>query len=122
MRDLHARMNDLSRQGDERVQEDNNDDNNNKEEDDGDGKEEEEYEDSDSGSALPNLEGSSISSIDDLIRFAQAKRLSPPPPLTGRSSLCRVASISRRTTCSRMSRFLVGKRSPWRWRRTGSSV
>jgi hypothetical protein len=65
-------MNDISRQGDKGVQEDYNNDNN-KEDDDDDGKEEKEYEDSYSGTALPNLEGSSISSINDLIGFAQAR-------------------------------------------------
>ena len=64
MRDLRARMNDLSRN---KVSDEEDDDDDEEEEDDG------EYEDSDTGSALPDLEGSTISNIDDLIGFAQAR-------------------------------------------------
>ena len=64
MRDLRARMNDLSRK---KVDSEEDDDDDDEEEDDG------EYEDSDTGSALPDLEGSTISNIDDLIGFAQAR-------------------------------------------------
>eukprot|EP00581_Thalassiosira_minuscula_P011388 CAMPEP_0183730300 /NCGR_PEP_ID=MMETSP0737-20130205/32506_1 /TAXON_ID=385413 /ORGANISM="Thalassiosira miniscula, Strain CCMP1093" /LENGTH=512 /DNA_ID=CAMNT_0025962759 /DNA_START=25 /DNA_END=1560 /DNA_ORIENTATION=- len=61
MRELRKRMSDLSKQTEE-------------EDDDEDDEEEEEYdEDVDSGSALPDLEGNTLSSIDDLIGFAQAK-------------------------------------------------
>lgn len=58
MRELRQRMNDLSQQkrDDEYYMEGGQDD-----------------EDEDSGSALPDLEGNTISSIDDLIGFAQAK-------------------------------------------------
>lgn len=60
MRELRARMNDLSNQKD--------DDDNDEEEGD-----EETFDDVDSGSALPDLEGNTISNVDDLIGFAQAK-------------------------------------------------
>eukprot|EP00580_Thalassiosira_gravida_P006048 CAMPEP_0201654744 /NCGR_PEP_ID=MMETSP0493-20130528/45654_1 /ASSEMBLY_ACC=CAM_ASM_000838 /TAXON_ID=420259 /ORGANISM="Thalassiosira gravida, Strain GMp14c1" /LENGTH=536 /DNA_ID=CAMNT_0048131311 /DNA_START=55 /DNA_END=1668 /DNA_ORIENTATION=+ len=61
MRSLRERMNDLSNQIDDG------------EDDEEEEEEEEEFDDADSGSALPDLEGSTISNIDDLIGFAQAK-------------------------------------------------
>lgn len=60
MKELRARMNDISNQ---KI-----DDDNDEEEE-----EEELFDDVDSGSALPDLEGNTISNVDDLIGFAQAK-------------------------------------------------
>ena len=60
MRELRKRMNDLSNQREDGNDEDLDDD-------------DEDYGDADSGSALPDLEGNTLSSIDDLIGFAQAK-------------------------------------------------
>lgn len=64
MQSLRARMNDLSNQ----EEADDEDEEEEEEED-----EDDEDDDVDSGSALPDLEGNTISSIDDLIGFAQAK-------------------------------------------------
>lgn len=94
MKELRKRMNDLSKMrvgevGDN-VDVDNDDDDEEEEEEDDDEydeeEEEEEYDDADSGSALPDLEGSTISSIDDLIGFAQAKARLKKSNLSGGSS------------------------------------
>mmetsp|Transcript_1270 Transcript_1270/g.3160 ORF Transcript_1270/g.3160 Transcript_1270/m.3160 type:complete len:570 (+) Transcript_1270:58-1767(+) len=63
MRELRKRMNDLSNQREDEDDEDDDDDDD----------DDEDYGDADSGSALPDLEGNTLSSIDDLIGFAQAK-------------------------------------------------
>ncbi|KAL7532058.1 hypothetical protein ACHAXR_004403 [Thalassiosira sp. AJA248-18] len=60
MKELRERMMDLSKQKDDDF-------------DDEEEEQEEEDDDADSGSALPDLEGNTISSVDDLIGFAQAK-------------------------------------------------
>ncbi|KAL7462730.1 hypothetical protein ACHAXS_003108, partial [Conticribra weissflogii] len=65
MRSLRARLNDLSNQKDE--------EDDDEEDDDEDESEVDDIEDTESESALPDLGGNSISSIDDLIGFAQAK-------------------------------------------------
>ncbi len=86
MKELRKRMNDLSKiqareEGDYVV---NDKDEEEEEEDEED--EEGEYDDADSGSALSDLEGSTISSIDDLIGFAQAKARLKKANMSGDSS------------------------------------
>ena len=73
MRELRARMKDLSSRGEEEDDDDYEEEEDEEDEDDDDDEDEGEYDGSDSGSALPDLEGSTISSIDDLIGFAQAR-------------------------------------------------
>ena len=67
MNSLRNRMADLSKQRDEEDDFDDEEEEEDEEEDD----EDDDY--MDSGSALPDLEGNTLSSIDDLIGFAQAK-------------------------------------------------
>lgn len=74
MKELRKRMSDLQNDDDDEEDEDEEDDNDTSD-------------DFDSGSALPDLEGNTISNIDDLIGFAQAKARESKQNTKGTSSL-----------------------------------